>query len=126
MADENPAVPEDKPISIEEDKPISIEGEAEGGPPATGGIRAIGAAARGGGPNIGKSAYKRTLNLTGQGATRCRVFRTRIAAAALEHMEGQINDWLDGENIEVKQVGHMIGTMEGKTPEPNVIVMVWY
>ena len=75
---------------------------------------------------MAKSAFKRDLNVTGHGATRCRLFRTRIAAAALDFMEHQINQWLDAENIEVKQVGHVIGVMEGKTPEPNLIVMVWF
>jgi hypothetical protein len=54
------------------------------------------------------------------------VFRSRIAAAALDFMENQVNQWLDSEKIEIKHVGHVIGVMEGKTPEPNVIVMVWY
>jgi len=64
--------------------------------------------------------------VTGQGATRCRIFHSKIAAAPLENMEQAINEWLDSEKIEVKNVGHVIGTMEGKRPEPNVIVMVWY
>lgn len=116
MADDN--------IPLSEDTPISIEGETS--PTPGSGVRAIGAAAaRGPGLNV-KSAFKRPLNVTGQGATRCRIFRTRIAAAALEFMETQINQWLDSENIEVKEVGHLVGTMEGKTPEPNIVVMVWY
>ena len=115
MADENIAVPEEAPISI--------EGGDEGGTP--GAVRAIGSAARLG-TSVSKATFKRPLNINGQGATRCRVFRTRIAGAALDFMENQINQWLDAEKIEIKHVGHVIGTMEGKTPEPNVIVMVWY
>ena len=108
---------------VEDEEPISIEGGDAG--VSSGAVRAIGAAAHMGasGP---KSAFKRPLNLTGQGATRCRVFRSRIAAAALDFMENQVNQWLDSEKIEIKHVGHVIGVMEGKTPEPNVIVMVWY
>lgn len=114
----------DANIPLSDDTPISIEGGE--GLASGSGVRAIGSAAARG-PGLGaKSSYKRPLNITGQGATRCRMFRSRIAAAALEHMEGQINQWLDSENIEVKQVGHLVGTVEGKTPEPNVIVMVWY
>ena len=41
-------------------------------------------------------------------------------------MQRQINEWLDSDEIEVKQVGHLIGTMEGKRPEPNLRVMIWY
>jgi len=70
--------------------------------------------------------FRRQLNVTGQGATRCRIFHSRIAVDALEGTEERINDWLDADNIEVKHVGHMIGTMEGKTARPNVILIVWY
>lgn len=71
-------------------------------------------------------AFKRPLNVTGQGATRCRIFRSKIAQGSLDYMEHQVNEWIDGEEIDVKHVGHVIGTMEGKRPEPNVIVIVWY
>jgi len=73
-----------------------------------------------------KSDFKRPMNLNGQGATRCRLFHCKVAEAPMEHMESQINDWLDDEGIEVKQVGHVVGMLEGKHTEPNVIVLVWY
>ena len=31
-----------------------------------------------------------------------------------------------GNEIEVKCVNQVVGTLEGKSPEPNVIVTVWY
>jgi hypothetical protein len=70
--------------------------------------------------------FKRPLNLTGQGATRCKFYHSKIAAPSLEFMENQINQWLDSEKVEVKQVSQVIGIMEGKTPVPNLIVMIWY
>jgi hypothetical protein len=73
-----------------------------------------------------KTEFKRPMNLTGNGATRCRMFHCKVAESSMEHMENQINDWLDSQEIEVKQVGHVVGMMEGKHTEPNVIVMVWY
>jgi len=73
-----------------------------------------------------KVQYKRPPNSSSQGAIRCRIFRSKIAVASLEYLENQINNWLDGEDIDVKHVGHVIGIMEGKTPEPNLIVTVWY
>ncbi len=73
-----------------------------------------------------KEEFKRPLNLTGKGATRCRVFHSRIALSPLEHLQDSINEWLDADEIEVKHVGHIIGTMEEKRKEPNMIVMVWY
>ena len=73
-----------------------------------------------------KTEFKRPLNKTGKGATRCKLFHSRIAVAPLEHMEQQVNEWLDGEDIEIKHVGQSIGVMEGKTSKPNLLVMVWY
>ena len=115
MAEESIPVPEEEPISIEGgDEQISSTA-----------VRAIGSA-RAAANAAARSTFKRALNVTGHGATRCRVFRSRIAPAALDFMENQVNQWLDSEKIEIKHVGHIIGTMEGKTPEPNIIVMVWF
>ena len=72
------------------------------------------------------TSFKREPNLTGAGAVRCRIFFSRIAVAPLQYMEGQINAWLDANQIEIKAVTQVVGVMEGKTPEPNVIITVWY
>ena len=126
MADETEDihVPDDEPISIEPDAddeaPISL---AEGGPSGARAVRALGGASA---ADKRTSKFSRSLNVTGQGATRCRIFRSKIAIASLDFMENQINEWLDSDQIEIKHVGHVIGTMEGKRPEPNLIVTVWY
>jgi len=73
-----------------------------------------------------RADYKRQLNVTGAGATRCRMFHSKVSAAALDMMQKQINDWLDSEEIEIKQVGQTMGTMKGKTDEENIIITVWY
>jgi len=73
-----------------------------------------------------RADYKRQLNVTGAGATRCRMFHSKVSAAALEMMQKQINDWLDSEEIEIKHVGQTMGTMKGKTDEENIIITVWY
>ena len=73
-----------------------------------------------------KETFTRTPTLTGAGAVRCRVWYSRIAVAPLQYMEQQINEWLDANQIEVKSVTQVVGVMEGKSPEPNVIVTVWY
>ncbi len=73
-----------------------------------------------------KTEFKRPPNVDGSGATRCRIFHSKISLTPLEHLENQVNEWLDSEEIEVKHVGHVIGTMEGKRSEPNLVVMVWY
>jgi len=70
--------------------------------------------------------FQRSVNLTGQGAVRCRLFHTSLSAASLAAMEDQINEWLDGEQVEVKHVCQTIGVLRGKANEENLIVTVWY
>lgn len=123
MSEQNVNPPDEEPISLEsdEEEPISLvePGDTTEGPSK---LRAIGAAAAG----EKHAEFKRPLNLDGAGATRCRMFRTKLAIASLEALETQINDWLDGQQIEVKHVSQVIGTVQGKMPEPNLIVTVWY
>lgn len=73
-----------------------------------------------------KTDYDRPLNITGTGATRCRVFHSKVSVAALEMMQQQINAWLDCEHVEIKHIGQTLGIMQGKTAEENLIVTVWY
>jgi hypothetical protein len=119
-------VPPPKPKSIEDDEPIALvdmdetvtASEAKGMKK-----RVAGAAARG---LTHKVDFKREMNLTGKGATRVRLFYSKIADGPLLHMESMINDWIDVEGIEVKHVGQVIGTLEGKRAEPNLIITIWY
>ncbi len=124
-----PATEEELPMALEpeiieeDEEPISLVDESpEDGEKSKAKVRQLGRRAK----ISASKEYKRPLNLTGEGATRCRVFESRIALEPLAHMEERINDWLDSEEIEVKHVGHMVGVMEGKTPRPNVVVVVWY
>jgi hypothetical protein len=73
-----------------------------------------------------RTQFKRKAVNTGKGAIRCRVFHSKVAESSIAHMENQINTWLDDEEIDVKHVGHMVGAMEGKHTEPNIIVFIWY
>jgi len=116
------------------EEPIPLEGE-EGEPlplAETGGDVATNKSPKiqafGGGVARAKvqKEFKRPLNLTGSGAVRCRIFNSKITVAAMDHMVDQINEWLDANEIEVKAVNQVVGTLEGKTAEPNVIVTVWY
>ncbi len=74
----------------------------------------------------GKMEFTRATNLNGTGATRCKLFHSKIADAPLKVMEANINKWLDSEVIEVKSTDTCIGTMQDKSSEPNIIVMIWY
>ena len=146
MAQEKPTPPPDEPVPLEiepdavmpappapppppkakapDDEPISLAdvAEAESGVSKIKIGRTLGDAAK----KAVKTEYKRKLNLTGQGATRCRIFHSKIALAPLENMEKHINEWLDREEIEIKHVTDVVGVLEGKVAEPNLIVMVWY
>ena len=129
MADDDLTFSEDEPLSTSpEPAGAGAEGESLSLVDSEGGEKGVALKAFGAGLGLSQKEqqYKRALNLTGQGATRCRVFHSKIAEAPLEFMQNQINEWLDSDQIEVKHVGHVIGTLEGKTPMPNVIIMVWY
>ena len=110
-------------IIKEDEEPISLVDESpEDGEKSKAKVRQLGRRAK----TSASKEYKRPLNLTGEGATRCRVFESRIALEPLSHLEERINDWLDSEEIEVKHVGHNIGMLQGKTAEENLIVTIWY
>ena len=115
------------PLEDEDLAPLSLADEEDASGPISGRsstkIQAFGAHAD---VLAQQKQYKRTLNLTGAGAVRCRLFHSKITVGALDHMINTINEWLDENDIEVKSVAQVVGTMEGKTPEPNVIVTVWY
>ena len=126
---EEATAPEEPSIPLEDDDlaPLSLADDEDASGPISGRsstrIQTFGAHAA---DASQQHQYKRTPSLTGAGAVRCRLFHSKITVAALDHMTETINEWLDSDEIEVKYVGQVIGTMEGKKPEPNVIVTVWY
>jgi len=70
--------------------------------------------------------FTRPMNLNGAGATRCRLFYSRIAVEALDNMQSRINEWIDNDEIEIKHVCQELAVMEGKNPKPNLVISVWY
>jgi hypothetical protein len=103
-------------IHMDDDPSLAVEGTME--------VKAFGV-----GHVLGAKAggeLKRPLNLNGQGATRCKIYHSKIAAPSLEFLEQQINQWVDGEKVEIKHVSQVIGVMEGKALVPNLIVTIWY
>jgi len=129
MAADSIFEPEEEPISLEEEKPLSLDDDeetislVESSDDESEGLalKAVGAAS-----TVTETKFTRPLNADGSGATRVRIFHSKISEAPLENLEHTINSWIDGDKIEVKHVGQLIGTMEGKTPVPNLLVMVWY
>ncbi len=122
MAADSILEPEEEPIHIEgDDEPLSL---VSGGSEAT--SEGINLKVMGIAEGAAATKFTRPLNTNGTGATRFRMFHSKISIAPLENLEHSINEWIDGGKIEVKHVDHLIGTMEGKRPEPNLLVMVWY
>jgi len=71
--------------------------------------------------------YRRPVQSTGLGATRCRTFHCRISEGAVDFMNEQINEWIDGQSeVTIKFATSVIGMFEGKHTEPNLIVTVFY
>lgn len=74
-----------------------------------------------------ESRFRRALVGMDQGATRCRTFHSKLSAAAIDFMNNQINDWLDGnEQILIKFATSTIGPFEGKHTEQNLIITLFY
>jgi hypothetical protein len=73
-----------------------------------------------------KHEWTRAPNKTGTGATHIKTFVAKLRADALEHMDEQINTWLDDHpDYEVKYVTTVVGELTGKTKEPALFVTVW-
>ena len=118
-----PAAIAETPISVtgpaDDDEPISlVESEETAGPSKVKHGRA-GAAKK-------KAEFNRPVNLDGTGATRCRLFRTKMGVAAIDALDEMVNSWLDSEEVEVKHVCQNVGDVQGKTVESNLIITVWY
>ena len=71
--------------------------------------------------------YQRKLDPRSTNATRCRTFHAKLSAAAIDFMNNQINEWLDGNpEIYIKNATSCIGPFEGKHTEQNLIITLFY
>ena len=71
--------------------------------------------------------FNRQLDPRAVFSTRCRTFHSKLSEAALEFMNNQINEWLDGhDEITIKFATSTIGLFEGKHTEPNLIMTLFY
>ncbi len=106
------------PIAMEEDEGERQSSETQ--------ITAFGGVAMGGGQWT-DDKWMRPLDPKSPYASRCRTFHCKLSDGAVSFLNGQINDWLDANpNISVKFANSVIGIFEGKHPEPNLIVTVFY
>ena len=64
---------------------------------------------------------------TGTGARRVRTFHSKLSEGAVNHLDEQINAWLESHpEIEIKFANTTVGVWEAKHAEPNLIVTVFY
>ena len=87
-------------------------------------IRAFGGV---GGVKVDETKLSRSLQKTGAGATRIKIFHTKMNDGAVEFLSQTINEWIDhNPDVEIKAVQTTVGIWEGKHAEPNLILTVWY
>ena len=56
-----------------------------------------------------------------------KTFFTKLHPGAIEFIDGQITRWLkENPNIVVKRTNIVVGEVQAKKTEPNIIVTVWY
>ncbi len=59
--------------------------------------------------------------------TGVKTFFTKLHSGAIEFLDEQITNWLrSNPGIIIKQTNTVVGEVQGKKTEPNVIVTVWY
>ncbi len=70
--------------------------------------------------------WRRKVNTTGTGAVHCRTFVAKLRLDALDHLDEQINEWLDAHpEFEVKHVTATVGVLTGKLREEALFLNVW-
>ena len=69
--------------------------------------------------------WKRKPNVTGKGAVHVKTFVTKLRLDAIDHLDDQINEWLDDHGYEAKFVTSTVGKLVGKISEDALFVNVW-
>ncbi len=56
-----------------------------------------------------------------------KTFFTKLHPGAIEFLDGQITRWLkENPNVIVKRTNIVVGEVQAKKTEPNIIISVWY
>jgi hypothetical protein len=56
-----------------------------------------------------------------------KTFFTKLHPGAIEFVDGQITRWLkENPNVIVKRTNVVVGEVQAKKTEPNIIISVWY
>lgn len=70
--------------------------------------------------------WRRKPKVTGQGAAHVRTFFAKLRPDGIQHMDAQINEWLDKHpDYEVKFATTAVGLLQEKNAEPALFVTVW-
>lgn len=90
----------------------------------------------GGGPaapapkiNISKPVAKKTAEtaVSGEHITGVRTFFTKLHVNAIPFLDEQMTKWLkDNPDISIKRTNTVVGHIQAKKTEPNIIITVWY
>jgi hypothetical protein len=57
----------------------------------------------------------------------CKVFFTKLHPGAIKFLEEQITNWLkENPSVAVKSTNVIMGEVQEKKTEPNILVVVWY
>lgn len=117
LADAIPIPPQDE----DELEPIEFEeGDEDDDDDHTNQIRSFGAAKR------EMSRWKHQPVSTGKGARHVRTFVAKLRLDAIDHLDEQINEWLDEHpDFDVKFVTTSVGMLVGKNTEEALFVSVW-
>lgn len=71
-------------------------------------------------------SFKRVPNKTGHGAIHVKTFVAKLRLDSIEHMDQQINEWLDAHpEYEVKFCTSTVGELKEKLTEPALFLCVW-
>jgi hypothetical protein len=72
-------------------------------------------------------AWRRPLRPTAATATRCKTFHAKLNDASLSNLGDQISEWVDSQDdVEIKFASTAVGVVEGKHPDPHLIVTIFY
>lgn len=113
------------PITLEAHEDANADASAAGMSSTK--IHGMSAVTLGTGGAWDESKFTRTADPAGRGATRLRLFHCKLSEGAIDFLNNQVNEWIDGNpGISIKFATSTIGPFEGKHTEPNLILTVFY
>ena len=70
---------------------------------------------------------QKQISSTGQRIEGVKTFFTKLHAGAIEFLDQQISRWLkENPGVVVKRTNVVVGEIQAKKTEPNIIITIWY